>query len=689
MAIHRFVPRGRSEGSVAALLILLLGMLSLLLAPGDQDPWLTPWTRIAVVGLGASLLAIIVRARRVGSLLAMVTVLAGFLGVGEYFEHTPWPASTITDALLGVTALATMAAGAAALTLVWWTSARKRSVALLSTAAAIFVLTMFALFLDVRASGDHPPADPVVVVGRMLLLVTIASALIALSGRRAARGEVGRRWLVVPVVLGVIVATTVLSFQLRTQEIAAVDAASAATLERVTDHARTLVGSSVVGIERMANRARWHDEPDEATWLADASLFVAHHEEVVALAWTGRDLELQWLAPVLPQGWLENADIMTDPRIARAFDDDTPFTEVTAHGPIKFPDGGAGMLIHVPLVSGVEVNGFITGFYRFEPLLDRVVDAAAPGYRVEFLVTGETLYRRGDAHTGRATVGLSAARGALSIHGLEGELRILPGAEVLDVQLTWLPGITLAFGLLLAVLLGMAVHQAETNRIALRRLTVAVRQRSRTESELRRNRRELEDRVAARTADLARKQEELEASNARLERLATTDELTGLWNRRHFLVTAERAFDTARRYQRPLCVVLFDLDHFKAINDQYGHHVGDAVLVRVGEVCRQELREVDVAARYGGEEFVILLPETGLADACAAVERLRCALAATAIEMHGRTHRFTVSAGVAERQDGDETIDAMLHRADEELYAAKAAGRDRVRPAVATANGDG
>jgi diguanylate cyclase (GGDEF)-like protein len=681
MAIHRFVPRGRSEGSVAALLILLLGLLSLLLAPGYQEPWLAPWIRIAVVGLGASLLAIIVRAWWIGTALAIVTLLASGAGLAEYFERTAWPATEITDALLGVTALATMAGGAAALILVWWTSARKRSVAVLSIAAAIFVLTMFALFLDVRGGADQPPADPVVIVGRMLLLVTIASGLVALSGRRAAHGEVGRRWLVVPVVLGVTAAAVVLSFQLRTQEIAAVDAATEATLERVVDHARAVVETSVVGIERMAARAHWYGQPDEARWMADASLFTSHHEEVVALAWSGPDLELRWLAPAGARDWLAyDAIIEQLPSVQSP----PEVVQVVARGPATLRSGEPGMLIHVPLFSDTAVTGFITGFYRLQPLLDGVVDATAPGYRVDLVAAGDTLYRRADADGSPTVAGLRAASGLLAIHGLEWELRILPGPGILGVQLTWLPGITLAFGLVLAVLLGMAVHQAETNRIALRRLTGAVRQRSRTENELRRHRRELEDRVAARTTDLARKQEELEATNARLERLATTDELTGLWNRRHFFATVERAFDTARRYQRPLAIALFDLDDFKQINDEYGHRVGDAVLVRVGEVCRQELRDVDLAARYGGEEFVVLFPETDLAGACLAAERLRAALAATAVEVSGQVYRCTVSIGLAERGDADTDIDPVLQRADEALYAAKAAGRNCVRPAVAT-----
>jgi diguanylate cyclase (GGDEF)-like protein/PAS domain S-box-containing protein len=163
----------------------------------------------------------------------------------------------------------------------------------------------------------------------------------------------------------------------------------------------------------------------------------------------------------------------------------------------------------------------------------------------------------------------------------------------------------------------------------------------------------------------------------RLRVLATTDDLTRLHNRRHFFELAEPMMKLAERHGWPLSAAMIDVDHFKAINDRYGHAMGDDALRRLANVCREQLRTSDILARYGGEEFVVLFPETDRDAARAAVERMRGALGdSPLLHATGPIH-FSVSAGVAQRRDG-EKLDDLLRRADEALYAAKGAGRDRV-----------
>lgn len=164
-----------------------------------------------------------------------------------------------------------------------------------------------------------------------------------------------------------------------------------------------------------------------------------------------------------------------------------------------------------------------------------------------------------------------------------------------------------------------------------------------------------------------------------LLRLATTDGLTGLLNRRHFLESAERELARLRRYGRPATVLMLDVDHFKRINDTHGHAEGDQALKAVAAVCRRELRDSDLIGRLGGEEFGILLAETALPDALEVAERLRAALAGIPVPVNRPGGGcLTVSVGVSPCVALDASIEQALGRADHALYRAKAGGRNRV-----------
>jgi diguanylate cyclase (GGDEF)-like protein/PAS domain S-box-containing protein len=169
-----------------------------------------------------------------------------------------------------------------------------------------------------------------------------------------------------------------------------------------------------------------------------------------------------------------------------------------------------------------------------------------------------------------------------------------------------------------------------------------------------------------------RKQMEIE-----LERLATTDALTGAYNRRFFMEMAEKDIARFRRYAFPLSLIMFDLDHFKKINDTYGHGAGDRVLTLTGELALQHLRNSDYLGRLGGEEFGVVLVECTLEQAGEVAQRLRQSIQAAAIEQDGQTIQFTASFGVAEIIEGED-LARLLARADESLYQAKNSGRNQV-----------
>jgi diguanylate cyclase (GGDEF)-like protein len=172
--------------------------------------------------------------------------------------------------------------------------------------------------------------------------------------------------------------------------------------------------------------------------------------------------------------------------------------------------------------------------------------------------------------------------------------------------------------------------------------------------------------------------EALEAANRELERLARIDPLTAMLNRRAFMTAGTAETERSRRHTRPLSVLAADIDHFKMVNDRFGHAAGDEVLRSVAARFRDSLRASDIPARLGGEEFAALLPETSLAAAEEVAERLRHDIAATGFCFAEASHRVTISIGVAELSPADTSLDSLLSRADAALYDAKHAGRDRV-----------
>lgn len=163
-----------------------------------------------------------------------------------------------------------------------------------------------------------------------------------------------------------------------------------------------------------------------------------------------------------------------------------------------------------------------------------------------------------------------------------------------------------------------------------------------------------------------------------VQRLAILDPLTGLYNRRGLLEVGNREIQRSQRFLRSLSALFVDLDHFKSVNDTYGHAVGDMVLSQVADLCRSSLRGVDIICRLGGDEFVALLPEADLESAMKIAERLRMALDSTTFEVDGHQILFTASIGVAEWHEGITGLEHLIDAADASMYNAKLAGRNTV-----------
>jgi diguanylate cyclase len=213
---------------------------------------------------------------------------------------------------------------------------------------------------------------------------------------------------------------------------------------------------------------------------------------------------------------------------------------------------------------------------------------------------------------------------------------------------------------------------ADTELALLRDAYDSLAERTRqAQDDLARANAELDLRVRERTR-------ELQEANRKLEELAHTDSLTGLANRREFLSAAEQAIGRARRGDRPLALIVCDIDKFKQVNDVHGHMVGDRVIRHVAEHLFNAVRHIDLVARLGGDEFVVLLPDIGLDEARVVAERIRDVLAASPLEIAaGITVRASVSLGIAALEPEDERLEELFLRADRALYAAKAGGRNR------------
>lgn len=167
-----------------------------------------------------------------------------------------------------------------------------------------------------------------------------------------------------------------------------------------------------------------------------------------------------------------------------------------------------------------------------------------------------------------------------------------------------------------------------------------------------------------------------------LRERAETDVLTGLPNRRHFLEQATREFELARRHHKPLALFLLDCDHFKKINDMYGHEAGDRVLATLAGEMKRHLRHTDMVGRIGGEEFAVMLPETPLQSALAVAEQIRAAIALAQVDTPAGPIHVSASLGVASYSDDMQDLPMLMRAADRALYAAKQAGRNRVEGMV-------
>lgn len=172
---------------------------------------------------------------------------------------------------------------------------------------------------------------------------------------------------------------------------------------------------------------------------------------------------------------------------------------------------------------------------------------------------------------------------------------------------------------------------------------------------------------------------ELKKAKEKLLKMAVTDELTTLFNRRYFMSRLNQEFERVKRYESIFTFIMIDIDYFKKVNDTHGHLAGDCVLRNCAEIMKKSLRISDTVGRIGGEEFAILLPETEIEYGVEIAERLRKKIDESDLEFEGKNLKVTISAGISDSDSNDLTVDAVLNRSDIALYEAKEAGRNSVK----------
>lgn len=180
--------------------------------------------------------------------------------------------------------------------------------------------------------------------------------------------------------------------------------------------------------------------------------------------------------------------------------------------------------------------------------------------------------------------------------------------------------------------------------------------------------------VSARVSNILK----LQQATKKLKLIASTDPLTGAFNRRHLDIVGINEISRSKRYNNAFTILMLDIDHFKVVNDTYGHDVGDQALIETVTVIKNTIRNEDLLFRLGGEEFAVILPGTTRLAAFGLAERVRIAISEIVIKTPIEPLSFTMSIGVAENTPQDIEIEAVLKRADEALYEAKSSGRDRV-----------
>lgn len=481
-----------------------------------------------------------------------------------------------------------------------------------------------------------------------------------------------RRWAHVAAMVAVLFLAILIAELLRLEEIRDLRGAVRIRAAQVIDQLESQFRVSTYEMRRMARASvrveRGGPAPSDRV---EAWNYLETTPELQALVQVDTEFVVQWSVPALRYPELK-AGQSVDRRLNDAVQSPGRFSaEPVVTDALRIPDMGHVFVYLVPTLQGRMTDGFLAGFFRVDTFVSEAIGRSADRFGVIVQdEKGDAVYQLGREDLASASAYVVSLDWELA--GSEWRVHVFPRHGMLVDGFTIMPLLILVLGALLAVTFGITLYQAAFARVSMRRLQREVDRRARLETELRDYQRNLEDVVAQRTR-------ELEQSNRELKRVARTDALTGVLNRGRFEEEFETLLTRAQRYRRPLTLCLLDLDHFKSINDNHGHAVGDEVLRRVCAICRPILRDADVFARYGGEEFAILMEQADIDTASQVAERMRATLEDAPVKLKsGLELHVTGSFGLATVTEETGNRKQLFQQADQALYRAKANGRNRV-----------
>jgi diguanylate cyclase (GGDEF)-like protein len=458
------------------------------------------------------------------------------------------------------------------------------------------------------------------------------------------------RWLAIPVAIGCVTTALILWQSLRAQEQAQIRHVIAAETASVKYKIMEQMETRVQALERMASWWEALGTPVKDRWASEAWVLVIDYPGFQAVEWVDPSFHERWIVPLAGNEAAKGMNLSIEERRRTAMLQAKQLRTVTFTRSIELAQGGKGFLAFVPIFQGETFGGFILGVFRAQTMLDRLLgDDIAPGYSIAVYDEEEEIYRRSD--DGRQHQMGWGQETSISLHGVLWRVVVWPTPRLLANAQSLASEAALVLGLVMASLIPLTIFLAQTAR--------------RRGNEVEGINRELQERIV-----------ELRSAVEREKELARTDPLTGATNSRAFGELATAELHRARRYERPFTLAYVDIDHFKAVNDRFGHSTGDRLLRLVVETMKHNSRAVDVVARIGGDEFVILFPETG-PDSAQIVSRKLQERLLSVVQQDGWPVTFSI--GAITFISPPPTVDEMLRLADRLMYSAKKSGKNQIR----------
>jgi len=396
--------------------------------------------------------------------------------------------------------------------------------------------------------------------------------------------------------------------------------------------------------------SRWQVRPRGTPykeWYQDAMNLIADEPGYQALEWVDPNYRIQWVAPLKGNEVVLNVDIAQGKKTLPALQLAVEENRMAMTPILTLETGNKGFLLYAPVRNGKKFHGMIIGVIDAKLFFHEVFANAMPGYNIVVYANNQLVYQRNPQQS------IPSGKVAVTTETLGCSMTVWADSELLAKQQPWLPKIILFVGFLIALQFSLIAYLAQIARNNAASARREIDQRKKTE-------------------------QQLIVYSEKLKKLSFLDALTKTNNRRSLTRVVKEAITHLRDEGIPFSVLLLDIDHFKKINDTYGHVAGDHVLQKVGGALRGKMRAIDTIARYGGEEFCIVLPNALGHQAYEVAERFRRFISDMTFSSGKKTFQITCSIGVYQVHPRVRDVNKIFEAVDAALYKAKNSGRNCV-----------